>query len=253
MNVIKRDGTIEEYDFGKVLEALTKAFMSVEKAIPSRFLKKVKDSFDDMVERCENGEGECCIDIEKIQDLLEDMILNFLNADYNDVKKEFIRYRHERVIAREAKMLQQVNNLFQHSDDYLMKENANKKAELTNVQQSYLGGILSTYYCRTNVFPKRVLEGHDKGAYHIHDMDMRAMEGITNCCLIDLLNALYYKNGPVSTVLNDMGIDAQKKFSVACTVATQILQGVAGSQYGFPFLNCRIKRVLTTKVGYCFK
>jgi len=124
-------------------------------------------------------------------------------------------------------MITQVNGLFDHTDEYLMKENANKKTTLTNVQQSYLGGILSTHYCKTQIFPKDVLEAHEKGAIHIHDMDMSAMPGITNCSLLDLKGPLYE-----GTVMNDHGIDPQKRFVTACTVATQIIQGVAGLQYG---------------------
>ncbi len=136
-------------------------------------------------------------------------------------------YRYEHSIRREKSLIEQVSRLFDHSDEYLMKENANKKAELTNVQQSYLAELLGAHYVRTKVFTKDVLKAHDDGAIHIHDMGSCAEEGVTNCSLLNLEDALY--NG---TVLNEFMIEPQKKFRTACTVATQIIQGVAGLQYG---------------------
>ena len=130
-------------------------------------------------------------------------------------------------------MLTSATNLFKGSDPYLMRENANKKAELTNVQFSYLGGLLSSFYCDKIVFPKWLLKSHDKGAIHIHDKYMSAMPGITNCSLLNLKACLYEedKNG-ICTVLNEVGIIKQTHFVTACTVASQLVMAVAASQYG---------------------
>lgn len=214
MRVKKRNGTYEEFNLNKILNALHKAFDSCNYHISSELL-------EDMTSDLDIYDG---IDIEDIQNQLEEILLDW---DYHDVHFNFHDYRLLHTEMREQKMLEQMEGLFDQSDEYLMKENANKRPEYTNVQQSYLGGIASTTYCRTKLFPKYILEGHDKGAYHIHDIDMSAMPGITNCSLLDLRDAL-----SKGTVMNEVGIDAQSKFVTACTVATQVVQGVAGLQYG---------------------
>ena len=215
--VVKRDGKKEvPYSIEKIKKAVLKAFADTENAMPDWVIDKI----DDMIQ----ASGKEKLNVEEIQDIVEDILMD---TPFKKEAKAYIKWRDKQAAKREANLISQVKGLFKHTDKYLMRENANKKADLTNVQQSYLGGILSTAYCRTQVFTKDVLKAHDKGAVHIHDMDMSAMEGITNCSLLNLEDPLY--NG---TVLNEVGIDPQTKFSVACTVATQIIQGVAGLQYG---------------------
>lgn len=215
--VVKRDGKKEvPYSIEKIKKAVLKAFADTENTMPDWVINKIDDTIQ--------ASGKEKLNVEEIQDIVEDILMD---TPFKKEAKAYIKWRDKQAAKREANLISQVKGLFKHTDKYLMRENANKKAELTNVQQSYLGGILSTAYCRTQVFTKDVLKAHDKGAIHIHDMDMSAMEGITNCSLLNLEDALY--NG---TVLNEVGIDPQTKFSVACTVATQIIQGVAGLQYG---------------------
>ena len=217
ITVVKRDGKKEvPYSIGKVRKAISNAFADTDNKMP--------DWIVDEADKAIHKTGKEKIQVEEIQDIVEDILMD---SPFKKEAKEYIRWRGKQASKREASLLSQVKGLFEHTDSYLMRENANKKAELTNVQQSYLGGILSTVYCRSQVFSKDVLRAHDKGALHIHDIDMSAMEAITNCSLLNLYDALY--NG---TVLNDVGIDKQTKFVTACTVATQIIQGVAGLQYG---------------------
>lgn len=221
IQIVKRDGkTIEEYNPLRVLNVLEKAFISAGYNDNAKDLSKeiIKDIY------VEDGDS-----VEDIQDMIFEILLDY---DYKDVAQTFSEYRALKQELREKNMLEQMSGLFDQSDEYLMRENANKKADLTNVQQSYLGEIAGTRYCRSKLFPKFILEAHDKGALHVHDLSTSAPPGITNCSLLDLEGALYYENGPVSTVMNDVGIDAQTKFRTVCTVATQIIQGVAGLQYG---------------------
>lgn len=223
MKVIKRDGSKVEFDILKIVNAIKKAFVSCGYQ-NEEYLDKLALSIANTVTL--NPMFKSCkeINVECIQDIVENILMS---SAYGDVAKEYIRYRDRQSVKRNLKMINQIKGLFNQTDSYLMKENANKKAELNNVQFSYLGGILSTHYCRTQIFPKEILKEHDKGVIHIHDMDMSAIEGITNCSLLNLEDCLC--NG---TILNDVKIDPQTKFVTACTVATQIIQGVAGLQYG---------------------
>lgn len=222
ITVIKRDGRKEvPYDVSKVRKAVNKAFSSTHSQSPNWLIERIENEIFSL--------GKDKVPVEEIQDIVEDVLMD---SPFKQEAKEYIRWRGKQAEKRESQMIDQVKGLFSHSNEYLMKENANKKAELTNVQFSYLGCIQSTHYCRTSVFTKDVIRAHDKGALHIHDIDMSAMEGITNCSLLNLEDALYATDGPVATVMNDVGIDPQTKFTTVCTVATQIIQGVAGLQYG---------------------
>lgn len=220
MQVIKRGGNKEEFNADKVQNALTKAFIACGYNVS-------QDTILELMSQITFWDG---ITIEEIQDQIEEVLADY---DYFDVSKQYIIYRYQHALQREAQMLEQVKGLLDSTDNFLMKENANKKAELTNVQFSYLGGLLSSFYCDKVVYPKQLLKSHEKGAIHIHDKDMRALSAITNCSLLNLKSVLYEEdeNG-ICTVLNDVGIVKQTKFLTACTVATQVIQGVAGLQYG---------------------
>lgn len=223
MKVIKRDGSKVNFDILKIQEALKKAFISCKyhdnKSTTDYTMRLAVKIANSVLFKYKEE-----VSVEDIQDIVEN---HLIDSKFYDVAKEYIRFRDRQSVKRNLKMINQVKGLFNQTDSYIMKENANKKAELNNVQFSYLGGILGTHYCKTQIFPKEILKEHDKGAIHIHDMDMSAIEGITNCSLLNLEDCLY--NG---TVLNDVKIDPQTKFLTACTVATQIIQGVAGLQYG---------------------
>lgn len=218
MFVVKRDGSKEEFNADKISNALTKAFAACG----------YQDvDVNQLIAEMSFWDG---ITIEEIQDEIEEILMDY---DYKDVSKQYIIYRYQHALQREAQMLTQTNQFLNGEDNFLMKENANKRAELTNVQFSYLGGLMSQFYCDKVVFPKYLLESHNKAAIHIHDKDMRALPAITNCSLLNLYSTLYEEdeNG-ICTVLNDVGIRKQTKFLQACTVATQIIQGVAGLQFG---------------------
>ena len=74
--------------------------------------------------------------------------------------------------------------------------------------------------------PTNIVQAHDEGILHYHDMDY-AIQNIHNCCLINLEDM--FENG---TVINDKLVETPKSFSTACTVATQIMAQVSSNQYG---------------------
>ena len=76
------------------------------------------------------------------------------------------------------------------------------------------------------LLPHKVVEAHDAGLLHFHDMDYFAQR-MHNCCLLNLEDML--QNG---TVISGTRIDRPKSFATACNIATQIIAQVASNQYG---------------------
>jgi anaerobic ribonucleoside-triphosphate reductase len=77
------------------------------------------------------------------------------------------------------------------------------------------------------MLPKDIVEAHDKGIIHFHDLDYSPLMPETNCCLVNLADML--QNG---TQISGVTIDKPRSFSTACNIATQIIAQVASSQYG---------------------
>lgn len=123
------------------------------------------------------------------------------------------------------KLYTDVTNFLNQSNTDLTNENANKDAKCVNTHRDLLAGILSKHYSQ-DVIPKDLMQWHNDGYGHIHDLDYY-ISPLTNCCLVNYPDML--KHG---FTIGCAKIEEPKSFSVACTVLTQIVQAVASSQYG---------------------
>ena len=216
MMVLKRNGKKVHFDKQKIKIAINKAYFEVY-AKDAPFSGEIADE----IEKAVRVEGDD-IDVEDIQDMVEDMLME----EDRMVAKAYIRYRYKRKLARNTTD----NTIMEYlsgSNEYWNNENSNKDAKVVTTQRDYLAGITSTDIARRIILPQEVVEAHDKGIIHQHDMDYLAQSALSNCCLINLEDMLL--NG---TVINGVTIEPQHRLSTAVTVTTQLITAVASSQYG---------------------
>ncbi len=136
-------------------------------------------------------------------------------------------YRSIREFQREENELDDVvYGIVEGTDKEVLDENSNKNAYIAPTQRDLIAGELSRNYSRRNLLPINITQAHDEGVIHFHDADY-FVQHIHNCQLVNLEDML--QNG---TVINTKMIEKPKSFQTACTVATQIVQQVANSQYG---------------------
>ena len=90
-----------------------------------------------------------------------------------------------------------------------------------------MAGIVSKDISRRFLLPPEVVQAHDEGIIHFHDIDYFGMNAMSNCSLINLEDML--QNG---TCINKVMIEKPHRFITACTIATQIILGVTSLQYG---------------------
>lgn len=215
IRVLKRNGSYQEFSRQKIANAIRKAFEACEYDIEEDSLNEIANDVKVWDE----------ITVEEIQDQVEETLLDY---DYRDVHKSYVIYRYQRQLLRAANTTDKtILELIQGENEYWNKENANKRANKTSTQRDYIAGITSTDVANRLIFPKDIMQCHNDGKIHIHDMDYTIHPGITNCCLINLRDML--ENG---TVINDVLIEPPHRFTTACTIATQIIQNVASNQYG---------------------
>lgn len=221
MKVKKRDGSLQEFNALKIANAISKAFkgLNIEDKL------KLSDSIAQALEADYKKAGLEEIEIENIQDDVEEMLMRTSNYA---VAKAYIKYRYQRHVIRDFNTTdKQIFELIDGTSDYWNDENSNKDARKVTTQRDYIAGITNTDIARRFIFPKEVMEAHDAGIIHLHDIDYAADYVRTNCCLANLEDML--QNG---TVLNGVKIDRPKRFLTACTIATQIIMAVSSSQYG---------------------
>ena len=225
-SVLKRDGRVVVFDSGKVFNAMLSAYSSLHDSIDSEYINVCNDAINTILDEYDALydvlDGRI-LGVEDIQDIVENTLLD---SKYNDVAKAYILYRESRTLSRETTVDKVVSEILEDSNDYWSTENSNKDSKLLTTQRDYMAGAISTDIMRRKILPKNLVEAHDSGILHVHDMDYISMK-MYNCCLINLEDML--QNG---TVISNVKIDKPHKFSTACNIASQVIAQVASSQFG---------------------
>ncbi|MCF2660808.1 anaerobic ribonucleoside-triphosphate reductase [Pseudoflavonifractor phocaeensis] len=218
MKVIKRDGTIVDYDRSKIVTAIEKANAEVPQED-----RLARDRIDVIIDRIEGMKRPRML-VEDIQDLVEQ---GLVAENKFHLAKTYIIYRYNRALVRKANTTDEsILSLLRNENQELAEENSNKNTMIAATQRDYIAGEVSRDLTRRILLPEKISKAHDEGTIHFHDADY-FVQPIFNCCLINIGDML--DNG---TVMNGKLIESPKSFQVACTVMTQIIACVASNQYG---------------------
>ena len=221
MKIIKRSGEEQEFDSSKIINAVSKANVTV-----SERLRLTEDQLTDIAE---NIERRCkrikrALSVEEIQDMVEHQIMQM---GAFDVAKNYITYRYQRALDRQANTTdKQILSLIDCNNEEVKQENSNKNPTINSVQRDYMAGEVSKDLCKRFLVPEDVMNAHNEGLIHFHDSDYFAQR-MHNCDLVNLEDML--QNG---TVISGTMIEKPHSFSTACNIATQIIAQVASNQYG---------------------
>ena len=179
MKVIKRDGRKVEFDSNKIKKAVSKAYREV---YPNEDTEKI----DDYASLATKNALESIsflntdrIDIEKIQDIVENVLMNIDKV----VAKAYITYRYRRAMARD-----EYKSLMADVKEKLSAENVQNQN--ANVDEHSFGGrigetadlIMKRYaldYCMSNM----AKNNHLNNEIYIHDLSHYAV-GDHNCLSI---------------------------------------------------------------------
>ena len=221
MNIIKRNGSEAVFEKAKILAAVGKANAIVQEKdrIPDVLAERVAER---VTARCA-GLGRAP-SVEEVQDYVEEALQT---VGAYELSRHYIRYRHQRELARKANTTDaNVLALIDCNNEEVKQENSNKNPAVNSVQRDYMAGEVSKDLSRRILLPPEVVEAHEQGIIHFHDMDYYAQR-MHNCDLVNLEDML--QNG---TVISGTMIDRPHSFSTACNIATQIIAQVASNQYG---------------------
>ena len=221
MNIIKRSGEEKPFVAEKILKAIKSANNTEE---PQNQLS------DDQIALIVSAVTDICkardraSTVEEIQDLVETKIME--QGAYN-VAKKYITYRYKRSLVRQHNTTDgQILSLIECNNEDAKQENANKNPTINSVQRDYMAGEVSKDVTKRLLLPQEIVEAHNEGIIHFHDMDYYAQH-MHNCDLVNLEDML--QNG---TVISGTMIERPHSFSTACNIATQIIAQVASNQYG---------------------
>ncbi|EGR1869549.1 anaerobic ribonucleoside-triphosphate reductase [Vibrio vulnificus] len=231
--VVKRDGAKATFNAQLIKNAVQSAAESIN--CPKRELGDIVAA-----NVCEKMNGRTEIEICEIQSLVEKELMH---VD-EDVARAYIEYRHDRDIQREkaSALSAEISGLVEQSNADLLNENANKDSKVIPTQRDLLAGIISKHYAKHHMLPRDIVQAHENGEIHYHDLDYSPFFPMFNCMIVDLENML--KNG---FRMGNAEIDTPKSIQTATAVTAQIVAQVASHTYGGTTLN-RLDEVLAPYV-----
>lgn len=235
MKVRKRDGRLVPFEKEKIILAIEKAMDAPQ---GRRVAGQALAIADEIVEHFQKGDKES-VSIYQIEDEVYYRLISHHNPS---TAKAYESYKAVQTYKRQTNTTDDsIFSLIRQSDKELLDENSNKNAYIVSTQRDLIAGEVSKDISKRKLLPSYVLEAHESGAIHIHDLDY-LIQPMFNCCLVNLEDML-----SKGTVINGKKIDTPKSFQVACTVTTQIIAQIASAQYGGQSIN-GIDRILAPYV-----
>ena len=219
LNIIKRDGSKAEFDKLKIENAILKAMKYGSGVLEEDIAKNIADEIEKIY-----LQGSPSPTVSKVEELV---YKELIDHKQELTAKAYVGYRAVQSFKREVNTTDDsILGLLDKSNEDVLNENSNKNGQLASTQRDLMAGEVSKDIARRKLIPAHIVQAHDEGVLHYHDMDY-AIQPIHNCMLINLEDML--NNG---TVINNKLVESPKSFATACTVTTQIIAQIASGQYG---------------------
>ena len=226
MNLIKRNGQTVPFNKTKIKQAIVKAMRNGSGIYLPDIARLIANDAERYFEK--KDETPTISQVEKY------VYQRLIHYGQDLTARAYEEFRAVQAFKRETNTTDSsVLGLVRGTNKETMNENSNKNARVASTQRDLIAGEISKDLSRRKLIPAHIVQAHDTGAIHYHDMDY-AMQPIFNCCLVNIKDML--DNG---TVINGKMVESPKSFQVACTVMTQIIAQIASGQYGGQTINVK--------------
>ena len=171
MNVIKRDGSIQEFSFDKVRAVVQKAYVGNNQEVPDKFMAQLEETFNKIVPKKDS------MNVEEIQDIIQNELIR---RNQYDIVESFIIYRNKRAEIRE-----QNSELIKNITKKLAGSNVENQN--ANVDEASFGGrigeaarVVTKNDALKYRMSKKSRKNHENNEIYIHDLDSYST-GMHNC------------------------------------------------------------------------
>ena len=223
--IVKRNGKTVEFDKSKIRVAIQKAMKNGSGV----YLPDIARLIANDAEKFFAKKGETTIaQVEKY------VFERLVHYGQSHTARAYESYRTIQAFKKQTNSTDEdILGLIAQTNAEVMNENSNKNARIISTQRDLISGEVSKDIVRRYKLPAHIVQAHDEGVIHFHDMDY-FLQQMFNCCLVNIKDML--DNG---TVINGKMVESPKSFQVACTVLTQIIAQVASNQYGGQTVNVK--------------
>ena len=215
VKIIKKDGTLEEFNLEKIINAVNKS--------SERVLNRLTD--DEIDELCNKvslevyNMNEDDININIIHNVVE-RVLEYIKPEVAKSYRDYRNYKQDFVHMLDR--VYQENQRIMYLGD---KENSNIDSTLVSTKRSLVYNELSKELYKKFFLTVEELQAIKDGYIYVHDMSARL--NTMNCCLFDVANVL--KGG---FELGNIWYNEPKTLDVAFDVIGDIVMSASSQQYG---------------------
>ncbi len=172
-NVVKRDGSLEQYNRWKIAAAVEKAVRVTRRDEDRDLVERLTDRVEDRLRAfMSSRHPNSAPAIEEIQDIVETVLIE---AGEVDIAKAYIIYRARHEVIRDTKKLlldiDSTMDGYLSQSDWRVNENANVNFSLGGLILHNSGTITANYWLK-NIYPREIADAHRNGDLHIHDLSM---------------------------------------------------------------------------------
>ncbi len=215
VSIVKKDGTLEKFDFQKIINAISKSAARMLITFSEIDLRRISD----IVEREISYLNKDNVDIKEIHFIVE-KALDTVNPKVAESYRNYRNYKTDFV-----KML---DSVFQESQKIMYigdKENSNADSALVSTKRSLIFNQLNKELYKKFFLNVEELQAIRDGYIYIHDMSAR--RDTMNCCLFNVKEVL--KDG---FEMGNLWYNEPKTLDVAFDVIGDIVMAAASQQYG---------------------
>ena len=222
MKIIKKDGTLENYNEQKIINACSlaakRALVHLTNKDYTQICEKVLEIIDE--ENYETDEYE-----EELIPVLDmhSIVERVLTELFPSVGEQYIQYRNYKI--NFVKMLDEVYTKEQEQRYIGDVSNANTDSTMVSTQRSLSYGTFSKELYKNFFLTKDELQASNDGYIYIHDMKDR--RDSINCCLFDVSNVL--RDG---FEMGNIWYNEPKTLDTGFDVIGDVVFGASAQQYG---------------------
>lgn len=213
MQVIKKDGRIEQFDFNKIKAAVSKSAARVEYNVSDSEWKQIELELLGLINT------KSSVSVVEMHGLVE-RTLNKLIPEVGQAYSDYRNYKKDY-----ADMMTSVLNSADELNYKIDRSNANTTAALISTQRSLIFTALSKEIYKKLFLSKEELQAIHDGFIYIHDLGSRAQT--YNCCLFDMGKVLCR-----GFEWEHIGYNEPKDVRTAGNLISDITLNCAAQQYG---------------------
>ena len=215
IKVIKKDGSLEEFNVQKVIEAVGKSAYRALTKFTEEEKRHICKYVVDKVNELEQDEIPIPIMQNIVESALEDVkpIVAKSYRDYRNYKQDFVRMMDD--VYKKSQSIMYVGD----------KENANTDSALVSTKRSLIFNQFNKELYQKFFMTTEEIQACRDGYIYVHDMSAR--RDTMNCCLFDVANVL---TGGFE--MGNIWYNEPKSLDVAFDVIGDIVLSAASQQYG---------------------